>query len=194
MQAMNQADNDAGDDPEGQEQTEAHEWFPFAHDERHQQGGNQAHSKCPAQAYCQFRQACLFPARKRARGRSEKPPASSTAQIRPQSRAGPPKFFRAKRIHERADKAYPAKHCPPHHQQHIIGEQHATHAKPASNLPPSPILGARHANSSSEPPMMTARKARMKMPRLRIGRKSVHRSQHAGAHQEGAEQAERECA
>ena len=36
----------------------------------------------------------------------------------------------------------------------------------SSNLPPSPILGARQANSSSDPPITTVRKARMKIPRL----------------------------
>src|SRR5512137_369443 len=36
----------------------------------------------------------------------------------------------------------------------------------SSNLPPSPILGARQANSSSDAPMTTTRKERMKMPRL----------------------------
>src|SRR5476651_1125348 len=35
-----------------------------------------------------------------------------------------------------------------------------------SNLPPSPILGARQANSSNDPPITTVRKARMNMPRL----------------------------
>ena len=33
------------------------------------------------------------------------------------------------------------------------------------NWPPSPTLGARHANSASEPPITSARNARMKMPR-----------------------------
>ena len=35
-----------------------------------------------------------------------------------------------------------------------------------SNLPPSPILGARQANSSSEAPITSTRKDKMKMPRF----------------------------
>src|SRR5512143_2200229 len=35
-----------------------------------------------------------------------------------------------------------------------------------SKRPPSPTLAARQANSRSEPPVTTARKIRMKMPRL----------------------------
>src|SRR3989338_2239994 len=35
-----------------------------------------------------------------------------------------------------------------------------------SNLPPRPIFGARHANSSSDAPITITRKDRMKMPRL----------------------------
>ena len=52
--------------------------------------------------------------------------------------------------------------------------------------------GARRANRVSEPPTTNSRKIRMNMPRVGIGGEGVHRGQHAGAHQEGAEQAQRE--
>ena len=61
-----------------------------------------------------------------------------------------------------------------------------------ANSPPPFSAGARIAYSVSEPPIATSSSSRMNMPRARIDGEGVHRGQHARAHQERADQRQRE--
>ena len=61
-----------------------------------------------------------------------------------------------------------------------------------ANNPPCLSMGARHANSANEPQMNIAEDREDEQPAARIIGKCVHGIQHAGTHQEGADQAEGE--
>ena len=78
------------------------------------------------------------------------------------------------------------------HQQDVVVEQEGLARRAVEAGRRLQQRRAPGCTASSAPPIMITRNARMNMPRVGSAAKRMHRHQHAGAHQERAEQAQRE--
>ena len=192
-QALTQIDCGSRHDPQRQQQTESHQWLPGAHCKRQQQRRCEADAERPAHALQQLGQGRLFPPGQRRDAHQEQCRRHQRHEHRLEVRRADRQLAKAERIEKQRIQRAEHDGTGSSHQQHVVGQQQGfarNHVEGAAAAHGRRAPGEQQQRSADD----QRKEHQNENAAFGVCGKGMHRCQHAGTHEECAQQRHRKRA
>ena len=191
LQALHEGADARGDHPAGEQEAQCRERAPAAHGQRQPDRRRHRNAGGPAQALRQLGQLGLLPARDRADRHEEHGGHHQRHEHGLEVRRADRDLAQSERIQkQRVERAEHHRACGDR-QHHVVHQQHRL-ARDQLEASAEADLGRAPGEQRERGAGHQREKGKDEDAALGIGGERVHRGQHARAHQEGAEQRQRE--